>query len=94
MIETDKILCSVFRSPKKEGMYLYVRKNEGVDELPEPLLKQFGTPGHVMDLLLTRDRKLARVEVVDVMAAIHEQGFYLQMPPTIAELLSRDGSGE
>ncbi len=81
MIETDKILCSVFRSPKKEGMYLYVRKNEGVDELPEPLLRQFGTPGHVMDLLLTRDRKLARVEVVDVMAAIHEQGFYLQMPP-------------
>lgn len=81
MSETDKILCSVFRSPKKEGMYVYVRKNEGVDNLPEPLLKQFGTPGHVMDLLLTPDRKLARVEVVDVMAAISEQGFYLQMPP-------------
>ncbi|MDX1695894.1 MAG: YcgL domain-containing protein [Ketobacteraceae bacterium] len=81
MIENEKILCSVYRSPRKEGMYVYVRKNEGVDNLPESLIRQFGTPGHVMDLLLTADRRLARVEVAEVMGAIREKGFYLQMPP-------------
>ena len=81
MNENEKILCSVYRSPRKEGMYVYVRKNEGVDELPDSLIKQFGTPGHVMDLLLTPERKLSRVDVMDVMGAIREQGFYLQMPP-------------
>lgn len=81
MNEAEKILCSVYRSPKKEGMYVYVRKHDGVDQLPETLLKQFGVPGHVMDLLLTPDKKLAQVNVRDVMAGIAAQGFYLQMPP-------------
>ena len=79
--ENQKILCSVYRSPKKDGMYVYVPKNEGVDNLPEALLAQMGTPGHVMDLLLTPERTLARVNVIEVMQAIAEQGFYLQMPP-------------
>ena len=81
MNDAEKILCSVYRSPKKEGMYVYVPKNEGVDQLPEALLQQFGLPGHVMDLLLTPEKKLAQVNVRDVMVAIAEQGFYLQMPP-------------
>lgn len=52
-----------------------------MDELPEPLLKQFGKPVHVMDLLLTPDRKLARAEADKVLDSVREKGFYLQMPP-------------
>ena len=81
-IDPQKILCSIYRSPKKEGMYLYVLKASGLDDVPEPLLKQMGTPGHVTDLLLTPDRKLARVDVADVMQSMVEKGFYLQMPPS------------
>lgn len=77
----DKVLCSIYRSPKKEGMYIYVPKKEGFEQVPEPLLKQMGTPGHVMDLLLTPERTLARVDVKEVIQKIAEQGFYLQMPP-------------
>jgi uncharacterized protein YcgL (UPF0745 family) len=47
-----------------------------------------------MVLLLTPERKLARVDAAEVLGKIQEQGFFLQMPPTMAELLSRDGSRE
>ena len=70
------------RSPKKEGMYLYVlRKELPFADLPEDLLRQFGEPGHVMDLSLDKSRKLARVEVLEVMNALQEKGYYLQLPP-------------
>lgn len=79
--DNQKILCSIYRSPKQEGMYIYVPKKEGFDQVPDVLMKKIGTPGHVMDLLLTPDRTLARVDVNEVMAKIAEQGFFLQMPP-------------
>lgn len=75
------ILCSVYRSAKKEGMYLYVPKATLFESVPEVLLKQFGTPGHVMDMSLTQDKKLARVSAKDVLLGLNEQGFFLQMPP-------------
>ena len=78
---TNKIMCSVYRSPNKEGMYIYVHKNDPFEQVPEALLQQFGTPGHVMDLLLTPERSLARVDVREVMAAVGNQGYFLQMPP-------------
>ena len=46
-------------------------------------MKQFGEPGHVMDLVLDKDRKLARVNVLDVINGLKEKGYYLQMPPSI-----------
>lgn len=76
-----KMLCEVFRSSRKEDMYLYVDKQQGLIEVPEPLLEHFGTPLPAMTLILTEDRKLARVSATDVMTAIREQGYYFQMPP-------------
>lgn len=77
------IQCSVYRSPKKEGMYIYVlRKEQPFEDIPEELLQQFGEPGHVMDLTLDKGRKLARVEVLEVMNGLRERGYYLQMPPS------------
>jgi uncharacterized protein YcgL (UPF0745 family) len=77
----EKIMCSVYRSPKKEGMYIYVPKQDPFKSIPDALLNSFGTPGHVMDLLLTTDRTLARVDVRQVMQGLAENGYYLQMPP-------------
>ncbi|MDF1629668.1 MAG: YcgL domain-containing protein [Alcanivoracaceae bacterium] len=81
MIDDHRLLCSVFRSPKREGMYLYVRRDQDLRELPEALMKVFGIPAHSMDLLLSAEKKLARVEAAKVIAQIREQGFFLQMPP-------------
>ena len=86
MIDNDqRLLCSIYRSARKEGMYLYVRRGTDLGTLPEALLKAFGAPAHAMDLLLTRERALARADTEKVMAQIRDQGFYLQMPPTDGE---------
>lgn len=76
-----KIICQIYRSPKEEGMYLYVKKEEGISKVPEELLKLFGTPQPAMVLLLTPEKKLARVSVEKVADALESQGYYLQLPP-------------
>jgi uncharacterized protein YcgL (UPF0745 family) len=88
-----KLICQVFRSPRKQEMYLYVDKARGLVDVPEVLMTQFGEPQAVMTLLLDPQRKLARADTAEVLADIAEKGFYLQMPPTAAELLRRDGQG-
>ena len=75
------LLTQIFRSPRREGMYLYVDKAVGLRDIPDPLLARFGEPEAVMTLLLSPDRKLARADAAEVLAAIAERGFYLQMPP-------------
>ncbi len=89
-----KLICEVFRSSRKEEMYLYVEKSQGLKNLPEVLLKQFGEAESVMTLMLTPDKKLARVNAVEVLEKIETEGFFLQMPPTQAELLRRDGASD
>ena len=84
------LLCQVFSSAKKPEMYLYVEKSRGVEDVPDVLLAQFGELAPVMTVLLTPERKLARADAAVVLASIQDQGFYLQMPPTVAELLARE----
>jgi uncharacterized protein len=76
-----KVICQIFRSPKEEGMYLYVKKDEGITKVPEELLKLFGKPLPAMVLLLTPEKKLARVSVEKVVESLETQGYYLQLPP-------------
>ena len=63
-------------------MYLYVQKQERLQKVPTPLLEVFGKEQHVMDLLLTPERQLARVEADQVINDIETRGFFLQMPPS------------
>ncbi len=74
-------ICEVFRSPRREGMYLYVDKAEGLARVPEHLRQVFGEPESALVLHLKPERKLARADAADVLAALEEPGFYLQMPP-------------
>lgn len=74
-------ICQVFRSPKREGMYLYVRKQEGLDRVPEALLERFGEPEPTLVFKLEPERKLARASALEVMSALDETGYYLQLPP-------------
>ncbi len=83
----DKLLCEVFKSSRKEQMYLYVDKRQGLVEVPEALLEQFGKPLPAMTLILTPEKSLGRARAADVMAAIREKGYYLQMPPAKEEYL-------
>jgi uncharacterized protein YcgL (UPF0745 family) len=76
-----KLLCEIFKSPRQDEMYLYVDKRNGVQDLPAALLEHFGKPEPVLTMILTADKRLSRAKAADVMAAIDEKGFYLQMPP-------------
>ena len=76
-----KRFCSVYKSNKKKEMYLYVDRKYDLKELPEALFHVFGSPLHVLDLILTPEKKLARVSSEKVLEAITEKGFFLQMPP-------------
>lgn len=77
----NMVIAEIFRCSKRAEMYLYVDKATGVDGLPDELLASLGELSPVMVLKLSEDRHLARADVERVMAAIHQQGFYLQMPP-------------
>lgn len=76
-----KVISEIYRSPKEEGMYLYVKKSEGLSRVPEALLQKFGRPQQAMVLVLTAEKKLARAEAIKVMECLESQGYYLQLPP-------------
>ncbi|MGM8226429.1 YcgL domain-containing protein [Cellvibrio sp. ARAG 10.3] len=76
-----KVISEIYRSPKEEGMYLYVNKNEGLSRVPEALLQRFGKPQQAMVLVLTPEKKLARASVEKVIESLQTQGYYLQLPP-------------
>ncbi|MCC5882417.1 MAG: YcgL domain-containing protein [Halomonas sp.] len=86
-MQGNKLLCQIYKSPRKYEMYIYVDKRQGLAKVPEALLERFGKPVPTMTLILTPEKALARVNVVNVMAAIREKGFYLQMPPAKDEYL-------
>ncbi len=81
MFSATRRLVSIYKSPKKDEMYLYIDKKQPLKDLPEVLLSHFGSPEHVFDLLLTPEKKLARADSALILTKIEEQGFYLQMPP-------------
>lgn len=76
----EREFVSVFRSSKKNDTYLFVRRGQNWEDLPESLRVIFGQPVHSMDLVLTPDRKLARTTGKQVLEAIDEKDFFLQMP--------------
>jgi uncharacterized protein YcgL (UPF0745 family) len=80
------MLCQVYKSPRKQEAYLYVEMSEGLERVPQALLAQFGEPVEVMILKLDENRRLARVDAALVRQSIREQGFFLQLPPSAAEL--------
>jgi hypothetical protein len=75
------MIAFVFRSPKKEEMYLYLSDKEGFDALDDQLKRVFGTPEFVMVIDLAKRDKLARVDIERVRTELSANGFYLQLPP-------------
>ena len=88
----DSIMfCSIYKSSKKDEMYLYIARPEATENeaeavnplevLPEAMRVAFGRATFVMDLELTESRKLARVNVLHVIDSIETKGFFIQVPP-------------
>ena len=76
-----KYLVSIYKSPKRDEMYLYLNKRDKLEAVPEALKPIFGKPVHVTDILLTAEKKLARADTGKVLSELEANGYYLQMPP-------------
>ncbi|MBV1932259.1 MAG: YcgL domain-containing protein [Porticoccaceae bacterium] len=76
-----KVLCTVYKSLAKSDYYLFVKKDGDVAQVPEALLSYFGKYELAMTLVLRPDRRLAMVSAEEVLQALDEKGYYLQLPP-------------
>lgn len=73
--------CYIYKSSKKDQLYLYLPNKDDFEAIPPILMDTMGKPEFVMELELTAERKLARADAAEVLAGLQEKGFYLQMPP-------------
>lgn len=76
-----KLLCDIYKTKKKDEMYLYIERKSGLEAVPEALMEMFGKPELAMTMILTPEKKLGRADIHRVLAELNDKGFYLQMPP-------------
>lgn len=81
--------CSVFKGSRTPDTYLFLPAREPSDAVPQLVLQRFGRLEHVMDLVLTPDRSLARIEALTLLRALLLQGCYIQLPPQEEERAAR-----
>ncbi len=71
----------IYKSRRKDDLYLYLRDKDDFSILPEALSKVIGqSPDMVMSLELHPEKKLAREDVSVVMHNLSTRGFHIQMP--------------
>ena len=75
--------CWIYKSRKKDEMYLYLPEEADFSSVPDALMKQFGSAEFVMKLTLDPKRKLHRADVTVVMRKLRTEGYYLQLPPRL-----------
>jgi uncharacterized protein YcgL (UPF0745 family) len=73
--------CFIYKSLKKDYLYLYIDKKDDFSKVPDALINHFGKMEFVMDLELSPERKLAREDAGKIIQNIMEQGFFVQLPP-------------
>ncbi len=82
------MFCSIYKSAKKPGAYLYVPKKDDFSQIPDALMTMFGKPTLVMVVNLS-GRTLAQVNVEKVKTSIEKEGYFLQLPPPPENLLEQ-----
>ncbi|MBA6252849.1 MAG: hypothetical protein ACI9O3_000573 [Colwellia sp.] len=83
------MLCTIYKSTKKAQTYLFVKQRNDFSSVPAPLMSIFGTPTLVTVMNLAKKEKLALADIEKVKANLNEQGFYLQLPPPVENLLDQ-----
>lgn len=81
------MLCAVYKSPKKEQTYLFIKQRDNFSDVPDALMSMFGKPVMVTLINLATKDKLAYADIEKVKENLTDQGFYLQLPPPPENLL-------
>ena len=77
---------AIYKGKSKQDSYLYLEQEEDFSRVPQPLLAAMGELALVMTLDLSPEQKLARADVEQVISALQQDGFYLQMPDEAEKL--------
>ncbi|WP_133880050.1 YcgL domain-containing protein [Panacagrimonas perspica] len=73
--------CTIYRVGSQDGTYVYLREGLDLTALPPELQQRASRMARVMDLDLGPRRKLARVDIQQVLEGLEKRGWYLQLPP-------------
>lgn len=87
------MFCVIYRSTNRDQTYLYVEKKDDFSRVPAELLKSFGRPQLAMILPLDGRKMLVNADLDKVKCALTEQGYYLQLPPPVENLLKEHLQG-
>lgn len=70
----------IYKGHKKQDSYLYIEQEDDFSRVPEILITALGKLELVMTVDLSSQKKLACADIKQVISALQEDGFYLQMP--------------
>jgi len=73
--------CFIYKGTKKAELYLYINNKDDFSNVPETLFSSLGVLEFVMELELSREKKLAKEDVNKVMVSLKDKGYFIQMPP-------------
>ncbi|HEY0209664.1 YcgL domain-containing protein [Acerihabitans sp.] len=81
------MFCVIYRSTKQDQTYLYIEKKDDFSRVPPDLMARFGKPVLSMLFPLNGSKKLVAADINKVKQSLTDQGFYLQLPPPVENLL-------
>ncbi len=73
--------CAIYKGSKKDAHYLYIEREADFERVPADLLDVLGELTLVMCIELSAGRQLVQADVLQVMQALSDQGYYFQVPP-------------
>lgn len=79
--------CYIYRSSIKDGLYVYLAEEDGLEKLPAPVRKQLGVPEFAMSISLSTDTTLGQEDATTVLENMAAQGFHVQMPRDLEQQL-------
>jgi uncharacterized protein len=80
----------VYTSQRKADTYLYLAARDDFACLPAALRDQLGALRFVLEVVLTPERKLARVDAAVVRSNLASGGFFVQFPPSALDPMTED----
>lgn len=75
------MLCAVYKSASSSFTYLFIKKRDDFNDVPDALLKTFGVKQLVSVLNITADTKFAIGDAKKIIDELTTTGYYLQLPP-------------
>jgi len=78
----------VYRSRRKADTYVYLARRDGFDLLPPALHDSLAPLDFALEFTLGPERRLAREDPEAVRRNLDTQGFHLQLPPPVTDLLT------